>query len=387
MANKSDYNYLSCKYFDSSYCKKDSSCFGKYMIVPNKDDNNISIIITEKVKVDGNEALLAINGGLNSANFYAASIDCQKEFAVGDRGNSRIIVYDSTKLAKKREVLIDNGVFHIWYYERTNQLWVTCDIDKTVVVICTLKWVVIKSIPIPNEFKDNYTPHDITVTYYGAVVTLLDKNVVADEHKNNSFGDGYLIRYDFNTFKETGRLKVAADPHVLCFGRKFDYLYSAAQGGVVYQINPESFEIGKYIEFEGAHGLWLTNDRKTLFVTNITSVSGENAIGVLCAKTLKIRSFIDSILPNPHNLMLTLDNRTLYITHTELGKVSVYYLTSYFVSQNTAKLDLFPGSMGIMRYPLDILSYNPTKHKKETSCDNKIDKYDKYDKYPKYNHD
>jgi len=133
-------------------------------------------------------------------------------------------------------------------------------------------------------------------------------------------------------------------------------LYCASQGGKIYKINPRKLTIEIEADYTGANGMWLTNDRCTLFVADITS-TGTDAITVFDAKTLKKRCIFNSEVTFPHNLMLTADNRTLYVTHTTTGQVSVYFLTSYFVPNATKILNLRPGSMGIMRNPLDLSCY------------------------------
>lgn len=361
----SDNDYDNNSYDSDQDCRKEqhSTCFGPYVIVPSINHPATSIIRENKIRKQGDQAMLSVNTGEGSSNFYAVPIMDQELIAVTDGGQAKVKIYKACNMGFCRDVCVDDGPFHMWYNQSGCQLWVTCVQAKTVNVICTKKWKVIKKICLPSDLSEEFNFHDVTITQCGAVVTL-----------NGSSSIGYVLKYSTCSFKERARLQVLSDPHVLSFGQENDFLYVAAQGGKVYKVNPKKLTICKEVDFVGAHGLWLSNDRQRLFVANITSSDGVAAIGVFDTKKLTLKYSIDSVVGKPHNLILSQDNCVLYITHTGKNRVTVHYLKKHCAVKEVKVLTPPPGPMGISRYPLD-LSYECEK-KCEKKCERKCEKKD-----------
>eukprot|EP01084_Bolivina_argentea_P039705 73371_1 len=253
----------------------------------------------------------------NSEPMYVASSFNTNELWIGDRNNSHFYIYDITTLHRKHVEFGCNGIFHTFYNE-LNQLWIVCDIDKTILIMDTNRRTKIKTIKI-KQLPEGYKPHDITCSYFYGYVTLINPN--------DKTVPGYVIQYDTKTFKEVNRLSIGGDPHLFMDPFQFKplYLFVASQNAnTVYKITADTLKIVKKVKVNGAHGIFGTRD--TLWVTDITS-DGTNALYVFDINRFgdpKYSKVFDSIVGNPHNIMTDCSETKLFITHTVKGIVSVY---------------------------------------------------------------
>ncbi len=277
---------------------------------------------------------------------YISSVTENGEMWVGMRGLDLVYVYDYITFNLKAKLQTGKGIFHMWTDKSTNQLWVVCDVDKTFSIFCKHSKKLIATVPMPVDLQSSFTPHDITLTPQGAVITLFG----IDPSQPT-----WLIRYDTTTFKENARLQVPGVPHVSYSGNKNSQLYVACQGGNKFlRVNPYYFNITGSIDIPGAHGLW-PNDKETImYVTNIGSSDGVNSIYKVDLTTFQVVNTFTSALKAPHNPMLSSDERKLFITHTfpESNDVSVYDLDYYgniIGIPRTIKTGSRP--IGIMRIP------------------------------------
>ena len=281
---------------------------GTRIAVANRAGGNITLI-------DGaSERTLTIELEPGSEPMYAQNPFFSDEIWIGDRGNDRVLIYDALRLRRVAEIPTGEGVFHMWNHGTLRQFWVVADVDKSMTVIDLDTRAVLATVPIPADLEADFKPHDITVTPDSAIVTLLgttDPSV------------GYLVKYSGSTFEETARLEVGGDPHVFYWGFEESRLYVATQrDGRVLWVDPVTLNICANLKIPGAHGIWANEDETHLYVGNIESADGLASIYTIDIPTFTVTSIADGVLPNPHNLMVSIDNTKLFVTHSGGDSVS-----------------------------------------------------------------
>lgn len=276
---------------------------GTQIVVANRNDGTVSLIDNET------ERVMNIVMGEGSEPMYVQNPYFSNEIWIGDRGHDRVLVYDASRLALKAEVPTGKGIFHMWNHGGLGQMWVVCDVDKVLTVISLETKEVLATVPIPAELATEYKPHDMTVTADGAIVSLL--GAAGDED--------WIIKYSGSDFTEVARLQVPGDPHLMHWGFEGSDLYVASQaGGKVFRVNPENLEVIAELDIPGAHGIWANEQETLLYVGNITSANGQDAIHVIDLTTFSpvAGSPVASALPKPHNVMVSVTSDKLYMTHS-----------------------------------------------------------------------
>ena len=311
---------------------------GSRIAVANRGDNTITLIDTET------EETLQLELEEGSQPMYAQNPFFSDEIWIGDRGNSRVLVYDALRLRRVTEIPTDSGVFHMWNHGTLRQMWVVCDVDKTMTVISLDSKEVLATVPIPADLTENYKPHDITVTPTDAIVTLIH---------DQGEPTGWLVKFSGSTFEEIDRKEVPGDPHVMYWGFETSDLYVAAQdGGKVFRMDPVTLETTGELDIPGAHGIWANEQETNLYVGNIESDTGEDAIYTINLPkfTIAVGSPVDAGLPFPHNLMVSIDNTKLFITHSNPGSIftSTYTLDANGLPISSNIVETGPAPFGIM---------------------------------------
>ncbi|MDJ0799574.1 MAG: hypothetical protein QNJ51_22620 [Calothrix sp. MO_167.B12] len=317
---------------------------GSRIAVANRGTNTLTLI---DVKTERTIDILLEEG---SEPMYAQNPFFTDEIWLGDRKNNRILVYDALRLRRKAEIPTGEGVFHMWSNGDLGQMWVVNDIDKTMTVIGVKKKKVLATVPIPADLADNFKPHDVTATSDSAIVSLLD---------TDGSNQGWLIKYDGETFQESGRVKVGGDPHLFHWGFPNSLLYVATQAdGKVLRMNPSTLKVLDQLSIEGAHGIWADESETNLYVTDITSTTGDNSIYTidLASFTLVPGTPADAPLPFPHNVMISLDKKKLFVTHSRESEfTSIYDLDRNGIPKNaprTVKTGATPFGIMLVRDPV-----------------------------------
>lgn len=120
---------------------------------------------------------------------------------------AQLLVYKSKSKKLKQSINIDcNGIFHMVARRSLKQIWVVCDIDKTIIVVDTDAKMPIKTIPQPAVITADgpFKPHDVTVGVDFAVVTFLQPGVNV----------GYLAKFSAVDFSLQVVKRVGGDPHL-----------------------------------------------------------------------------------------------------------------------------------------------------------------------------
>jgi DNA-binding beta-propeller fold protein YncE len=311
---------------------------GSRIAVANRGSNTVTLIDVEA------EEKLQIELEPGSEPMYAQNPFFSNEIWIGDRANNRVLVYDALRLRRIAEIPTGKGVFHMWNNNTLGQMWVVCDIDKTLTVISLRTKQVLATVPIPRDLAIEFKPHDVTVTATSAIVSLIGA-------PGNP--DGWLVNFSGKSFKEVSRRKVSGDPHLMYWGFSRSSLYVVSQvGDKVLRLNPRTLAITGELDIPGAHGIWANEAETRLFVGNIESADGRNSIYTIDIPTFSIMpgSPANAALPFPHNFMVSIDSSKLFITHSNQGSefTSVYDLDANGIPVASRLIETGPVPFGIM---------------------------------------
>jgi DNA-binding beta-propeller fold protein YncE len=238
---------------------------------------------------------------------------------VGDRANDRVVAFDARTLAVEATVSTGTGVFHMWADSQDGQLWVVADIDKTISVIDARTLEHMATVPIPADLAAlGGKPHDVILDpqrplAFATVLGIAGPN-------------DYVVQFSTDTFEETGRAAVGKDPH-LSLARQNDKLYVPAQNSsTVTVLDRESLAELDTIAVPGAHGAGMRRDGKVFYTTNLTGGGSGGLIGIDTTSDTVITPTTDTPYPVPHNIALTPDGHTIYVTHSgpTSDKVTIY---------------------------------------------------------------
>lgn len=267
-------------------------------------------------------------GGASEPMYLNQPIGTEECWVV-DRNASQMVILSACNMSELGRVPIGAGGFHAWSNPNTpgeqGQLWVAGDIDKDLTVIDVANRSVLAKITIPEDLKSDFKPHDVTVAADGGIMTLL----AIDEEKTS---DGWVLKYDAETFELVARVRVGGDPHV--YHLDGDLFIVTQRDGKVTRADPRDLSLYNDISIPGAHGVWGSLDRSTLWVANIESEDGVGALYTLQLPNLTNApgSPTDTLLSMPHNLLVPWNSQDkLFITHSATESVTVYDLDDYNV--------------------------------------------------------
>lgn len=238
---------------------------------------------------------------------------------VGDRANNRVVIFSSRDFAALGEIPAGNGVFHMWADARGDQLWVNNDIDKTATVIGVKKRVVLGTVAMPADLVAlGGKPHDVFVEPRGRAAYVSIIGVVGP--------DDYVVKFDTDTFAETGRAPVGKDPH-LSLSKQAGLLFVPCQGGnEVVVFDPESMSELKSIPVPGAHGAGMSRNGAVFYTSNLPGLGIDALFTIDTRSGTMIGAPVNTPFPTPHNIVVTPGGDRLFLTHSGLTstKVTVY---------------------------------------------------------------
>jgi len=98
-----------------------------------------------------------------------------------------------------------------------------------------------------------------------------------------------------------------------------------SQGGnAVYVLNRETLALIEQIPVPGAHGAGMTRDGKLFYTTNLPG-GGTDGLFAIDTRSNTVVGSSDTPFAVPHNIALTPDGRTLFVTHSGPNdKVTIY---------------------------------------------------------------
>jgi YVTN family beta-propeller protein len=285
------------------------------IVVANRGSGTLSIIAASTDQVIETVELPAC--GNPPEPMYVVYVPQYHRLFVGDRANNRVVVFDADDLSLIDTAPAGQGVFHMWAHPRGQQLWVVNDIDHTATVIHTKTLRVLTTVPMPADLvAQGGTPHDVILDQEAAYITMV----------GFAGADDYVVKVDRDTFLEVARAAVGKDPHVT-LTRKNGPLYVASQNSHVVQVlHRRDLTAVTAIAVPGAHGVWIPDSGKILYVTNLPGGGTEGLFTIDLTTQTVIGTAVDTAFPVPHNLVATDDGRKLYMTHSgaTANQVTVY---------------------------------------------------------------
>jgi DNA-binding beta-propeller fold protein YncE len=309
------------------------------IVVANRGSGSISIIDAKSGTL---RETLALPTGENQAEpMYVVYTPAKNWAWVGDRANDRVVAFDANNFTVEAIVPVGAGVFHMWANPQNEQLWVVGDMDLTISVVDLKSETVQATVPIPADLQAlGGKPHDTILdpTRNLAFVTV---NGVAGPHD-------YVVQYSTETFEELGRAAVGKDAH-LSLARQDNQLYVPCQGSnVVFVLNRESMQTITTIDIPGAHGAGMARDGQVFYTTNLPGGGAQGLFAIDTATNTILGPATDTPYPVPHNIALTPDSRTLFVTHSgpSADKVTIYAASQQnplpvFMSEVTVGLNPF----------------------------------------------
>lgn len=117
----------------------------------------------------------------------------------------------------------------------------------------------------------------------------------------------------------------------------------------MYEVDPNTLTINHELDVAGAHGIWGNEQENFLYVGDITS-NGADAIYTIDIETFEITAVSDAVLPASHNLMVSIDNSKLFVTHSGGAGLytSIYDLDDEGVPHNGRFVETGATPFGIM---------------------------------------
>jgi YVTN family beta-propeller protein len=292
----------------------DDHLAGKILIA-NRGSGTLSIIAASTDQVIDTVELPAC--GNPPEPMYVVYVPQYHRVFVGDRANQRVVVFDADDFSLIDTVPAGQGVFHMWAHPWGQQLWVANDIDNTATVIHTKTLRVITTVPMPADLvAQGGKPHDVILDQEAAYITMVGLAGAND----------YVVKFDRHTFLEVARAAVGKDPHV-ALTRRNTHLYVASQNSHVVQVlQRRNLAVVTSIAVPGAHGVWIPESGKTLYVTNLPGGGSDGLFTIDLATHTVLGNAVDTAFPVPHNLVATADGRKLYMTHSgaTANQVTVY---------------------------------------------------------------
>ena len=283
------------------------------VIVTNRSAGSISVISTSTNAVIGTHALPT--GDTTPEPMYVSWIRNSNRILVGDRANDRVFVFNGGDFSVDGTIPAGDGVFHMWMDEAENQLWVVNDIDKTATVIQPASHTVVATVPMPADLvARGGIPHDVVLDPKGryAYVTMI--GAALDSH--------YVVQFRTSDFQEENRAVVGRDAH-LSVSPKNDYLYLPCQGSnVVEVLHRKSLAKVASIDVPAAHGAGMPRNGRTFYTSNFSGLGIDGLYAIDLASNTVIGS-TDTPVSVPHNIVLSPDGETLYLTHSGATSNSV----------------------------------------------------------------
>jgi YVTN family beta-propeller protein len=289
------------------------------MVICNRGSGTISLIDTKDDVVVATIPLP--EGPFAPEPMYVVNPPPGDRVFVGDRRNSRVVVFRADDFSVETTIPTGNGLFHMETDEAGHQLWVVNDIDESATVIDPQTLEVIATVPMPADLvTDAGVPHDVIVDPDGlfAYITYTGTSDPTSD---------LVVMFETEFFTEVNRAQVGEFPHVI-FNRKNDEVYVTCQNANVVQVL-DAFDLSLQdaVPVPGTHGTWMSNDSKRFYTSNLPG-GGKEAIWVIDTTTNERIGVADTPNTVPHNLGLSPNGKKLYVTHSGANNtVSVFRTT------------------------------------------------------------
>lgn len=284
----------------------------KYVLVANRSDSTVSVLSATSGNRLGQITEQTV--GFEFEPMYAVHLDAHDLVAVGDRKNSRVLVFDSLTLRFLGFVPTSEGVFHMWNSADDRNLFVVADTDNSVDVISFVPSAtgirVVRRVFDVADSVENGRPHDVVADDESFYVTVQ----VEDEQKD------VVLKINRRTLAEEARLDVSLDSHVgMPLGSPFLLVPESVEGELNY-VDRSTMQIASTVDgLPGAHGLFWDDVASRVFVANIGS-TGPEAIYEIERTTGQLNASKASTIAigdtKPHNITIDHKAARMYVTHS-----------------------------------------------------------------------
>ncbi len=310
-----------------------------HAVIANRGSGTISVINANTLEVQ-NFGLPAREGDSPPEPMYVVHVATLNRVFVGDRANNRVVAFDDETFEEEGTVDAGNGVFHMWADPLGDQLWVNNDVDNTTTVIDPASLTVIATVPTPADLVAmGGKPHDVIVGPNGHYAYI---SVVGLD------SDDYVVQFDTGTFVETARATGGKDSH-LSLAEQHNWLYVPSQNtGEVLVMDRSTLALSTTIEVPGAHGAGMSNSGEYFYTTNLPGGGTDGLYTIATSTNTLVGDPTDCPYAVPHNVVLSSDDRQLFVTHSggTSDKVTVYEIdgadpTPTYVGEVTVGLNPF----------------------------------------------
>ena len=315
----------------------ESATRGARVVVANRGSGSISVI-----DAGSNELLWTVDLPGGGEPMYVTYNRTHDRVFVGDRQNDRVVAFDAASFAALGSAPSGKGVFHMWGSPDDRTLWVVNDVDRTLAAVDQRTLKLKRTLAIPQDLAAaGGKPHDVVVDPFGhavytTIVGLTGKSVV--------------VKLGALTGHELARADVGGDAH-LAVGAQDSRLYVPAQeADTVHVLSRYNLAEQRQIPVPGAHGVALASDAAYLYVGNLPAGGPMALYSVDLAAQALVGPAVD--VPSdgkPHNLALSDDDRTLFVTHSgpTARRLTVLSLTSRAQPAVVTELDVGLNPFGL----------------------------------------
>jgi DNA-binding beta-propeller fold protein YncE len=276
------------------------------IVVANRASGTISVIDANVEAVVGTYALPA-DPNPPEPMYVAYS---RGRVFVGDRANSRVVVFDSVSFAIVGMAAAGAGVFHMWIDPDGGKLWVNNDVDKTASVIDSVSLVTLATVPMPADLVAlGSRPHDVVLDPRNGRFAFV--SMIGVPGPND-----YVVKFDMTTYDEVDRAAVGKDPHISAT-RHNTFLYVPCQNSnVVTVLERATLAHVRDIPVPGAHGAGMAPNGRRFYTTNITSAGPAGVYTINTLTNRRIGEAGDTGYPMPHNIAFTPNGQKFFMTHS-----------------------------------------------------------------------
>ncbi len=293
-------------------CKDDETPaaeFEEIVVTADRASGNITFINAED-----NSVLKTLDIAM-SEPMYAVYVATTDKLYVGDRAQDRVYVVDPATQTLEANIMVGEGVFHMWADGQGKELWVNNDIDFTTSVINLADNSVTTTINIGSK------PHDVFVNAAGtmAYVSVFSGDPMLPDS---------VFAYSTSTYERVAARAVAKDPHLFHLSNN-NTLYVPCQEGVVFVLDGDDLSERTSLAITGSHGIFGAPAQDYVYVADI---GNSELYSVKSSDNSFQATGVSTPAATAHNLAVNEAGDKLFVTHS--GGMSTL-LSTYTLSEGT----------------------------------------------------
>ncbi|MCB0807269.1 MAG: hypothetical protein KDC05_15835 [Bacteroidales bacterium] len=323
-----------------SSCKKDEdnnsqpmSTQSEYFLVANRGSSTVTVFDASTLNKEMDITL----PGTGADPTYLAYSKERAMFYVGDFANQKLYAYGASDFMLKHSIDIQEGAFHMWLSDASDQLWVNNIVSKTTSVVSLSSNSVIETIGLPTQdinLTTDAVQHDVVLSANGdyAFITILDGTDVS-----------YVVQYATADFSYMRHATIGGDAHLLIVD---DKLFATSQEGNAITVFKQSdlSEVST-ISINAPHGVAYAG---SYFYTAQTPAKG---LGVISLSDYSVVSTQEALYDAPHNLAVNEAGSRLFLSHSggTATKVVLYEISGASLTKK-AEMDSGTNPFGVLYF-------------------------------------